>query len=185
MFVSVLGLRPVYISLLLSQPPGSSSNSQACSPETAELASVIRANKHHTFAISTRPANSFQTGPHFTAAWTRCGTKWRPRAWLGVCKRNNVCSPEDLDGYMGHCWLTLAYHRTISTELCASINTFLKGINEEKWCTGDFRNRTILFVALLTVCSTGWCTVKWCFYSRLLTSLCSTLLSKFPNNSNN
>lgn len=124
LFVSVLGLRPVYISLLLSQPPGSSSSSQACSPETAELASVIRANKHHTFAISTRPANSFQTGPHFTAAWTRCGTKWRPRAWLGVCKRNNVCSPEDLDGYMGHCWLTLAYHRTISTELCASINTF-------------------------------------------------------------
>lgn len=27
---------------------------------------------------------------------------------------------------MGHCWLILAYHRTISTELCASINTFLK-----------------------------------------------------------
>ena len=48
-----------------------------------KLAYVICTNKDHAFSISTRPANSSQTEPHFTPACSRCGTKCGPHAWLG------------------------------------------------------------------------------------------------------
>lgn len=57
-------------------------------PRDEELAIVIAANEDHAFAVSTRPANISQTGPHFTAA---CSDQaWDPVAGYGLLMRNNV-----------------------------------------------------------------------------------------------